>query len=136
MSAISSFESFDDDDPTDLADDLNALPEEWQGGGRAHTGFAGALLDIWPQIALELQVVAGYSLLFTGHSLGAAMATLAASLQTPKSLYTFGSPRVGDAAFVATLEKKSVERKYIVTSQTTIGAQYSRTRFFTRVGTV
>ena len=31
------------------------------------------------------------------------MATLLASLKTPTALYTIGSPRVGDAAFVASL---------------------------------
>ncbi|HET8644247.1 MAG TPA: lipase family protein, partial [Vicinamibacteria bacterium] len=35
-----------------------------------------------------------------GHSLGAALATLAATLVRPSGLYTFGSPRVGDEAFV------------------------------------
>ena len=32
------------------------------------------------------------------------MATLAASLRPPSGLYTFGSPRVGDAAFVQSLQ--------------------------------
>jgi hypothetical protein len=38
-----------------------------------------------------------------GHSLGAAIATLAASVLQPTLLVTVGSPRVGDAAFVAAL---------------------------------
>lgn len=39
----------------------------------------------------------------TGHGLGAALATLMASVRTPAALYTFRSPKVGDADFVATL---------------------------------
>jgi hypothetical protein len=42
-------------------------------------------------------------LLFTGHSLGAALATLLASVKAPSALYTIGSPRVGDDDFVASL---------------------------------
>jgi hypothetical protein len=101
--AFLSFRGTDKNDPTDLADDLNALPQPWQTGGKVHCGFAKALRDVWPEIAAALQQIKDYRVLFTGHSLGAAMATLASSLQKPKSLYTIGSPRVGDQAFVDTL---------------------------------
>ena len=101
--AVLAFRGTDADDPTDIGDDLNALPESWSAGGKVHTGFAGALMEVWPAAEKELQALHDYTLLFTGHSLGAAMATLAASLHTPNSLYTFGSPRVGDEAFAAAL---------------------------------
>jgi len=110
--AVLSFRGTDADDPTDLGDDFAACPEEWSAGGKVHTGFAKALLEIWQgELGAEAAIkpLDGYSLLFTGHSLGAAMATLAASLRTPTSLYTFGSPRVGDADFVAALEEKQID---------------------------
>ena len=102
--AVLAFRGTDSDDPSDLLDDLNALPHPWQLGGKVHSGFAQALQEIWPEISPELAPLDEYKLLFTGHSLGAAMATLASTLQKPKSLYTFGSPRVGDQAFVDLLQ--------------------------------
>src|ERR1700719_4423801 len=101
--AVLSFRGTDKDDPTDLADDLNALPQPWQAGGSVHCGFAKALQDVWPGIAAALPEFKEYRLLFTGHSLGAAMATLASTLQ-PAVLYTIGSPRAGDQAFADLLQ--------------------------------
>ncbi len=102
--AVLSFRGTDKDDPTDIADDLSALPQPWQPGGKVHSGFAEALEAVWPGVAAALRDFNGYRFLFTGHSLGAAMATLASSLQMPAALYTIGSPRVGDQAFVDLLK--------------------------------
>ena len=112
--AVLSFRGTDADDPTDLIDDIEASLEPWRGIGKVHSGFAGALNQIWDKVETGLASVAGAKLLFTGHSLGAAMATLAASLQLPSSLHTFGSPRAGDAEFVAALEQRQFEnRRYV-----------------------
>jgi hypothetical protein len=102
--AVLSFRGTDKDDPTDLADDLNAMPQPWQAGGKVHAGFAKALQEVWPEIQVALQEFNACRFLFTGHSLGAAMATLASSLQKPGALYTIGSPRVGDQAFADHLQ--------------------------------
>jgi Lipase (class 3) len=102
--AVLSFRGTDKDDPSDLSDDFNALPQPWPAGGNVHSGFAKALLDVWQGVDAALQLIGDYALLFTGHSLGASMATLAASLLKPKSLYTFGSPRVGNHAFADPLK--------------------------------
>ncbi|HXO22644.1 MAG TPA: lipase family protein [Thermoanaerobaculia bacterium] len=88
----------------DFATDLDAAQVGWPRGGRVHAGFAHALKIAWPTIETWLATPPQpRRLIFTGHSLGAALATLAASLHPPDALYTFGSPRVGDAAFTATL---------------------------------
>ncbi len=67
-----------------------------------HEGFLEAFNSVWSSISRELSGLS-CPLFFTGHSLGAALATLAAAWHAPKALYTFGSPRVGNEYFAATL---------------------------------
>ena len=67
-----------------------------------HEGFKHALDSIWNELEPALKKI-NVPLFYTGHSLGAALATLAAARRSPTALYTFGSPRVGDADFVASL---------------------------------
>ena len=93
-------------DPRDWATDLDALLMPWPGGGQVHKGFAEALNTMWSAVAAALATVTG-RVLYAGHSLGAALATLAAARRPPHALFTFGSPRVGDALFaqaIATLD--------------------------------
>jgi hypothetical protein len=96
-------------DPRDLATDARFVKIAWQGGGLVHGGFATAIEHVWPALAAWLSAHPGPAL-FAGHSLGGALACLAASRATPARLVTFGCPRVGDAAFVATLAHVAVER--------------------------
>jgi Lipase (class 3) len=100
--AVLAFRGTDASDPTDLADDAEFLQREWAQGGLVHCGFAKALEPILPTLRPALDKLRG-RVLFTGHSLGAAMATLLATIRRPDFLYTFGSPRVGNAQFVSTL---------------------------------
>ena len=101
---VVAFRGTDKDDPTDLAHDFNVLPQLWKHNkGRVHAGFAEALAQVENDV-LSALLDLKCRILFTGHSLGAAMATLLASLRAPDSLYTFGSPRVGDSDFVTALK--------------------------------
>lgn len=96
-------------------DNLIALQQDYQGPdakqpyGKTHQGFANVYRQILsplpPDIAKKLNpAVPCY---ISGHSLGAALATFAAidiALKVPKirpqlQLYTYASPRVGDAVF-------------------------------------
>ena len=96
-------------DPRDLATDARFVKVAWAGGGRVHGGFATALARVATALETWLYGHPGPTL-FTGHSLGGALACLAASRVRPARLVTFGCPRVGDAAFVATLAGVAVER--------------------------
>ena len=100
--AVVAFRGTDKDDPTDLLDDVDAPLVDWQGTSKVFDGWKDALWEVKDALLPAIQPI-NYKLLITGHSLGAAMATLLASLKTPTALYTIGSPRVGDAAFVASL---------------------------------
>ena len=99
--------------PKDLMTDLKFLPTRWEGGGCVHDGFKAALDVVWSDGIKPALSKLDLPLFFTGHSLGSALATLAAarSIQDPdlkhsrpEALYTFGSPRVGDKAFGTALQ--------------------------------
>lgn len=88
---------------SDLAADLNAIPDRGQVGGFVHNGFQNELEKVWDDIVKLVDKKPKKKPLFiTGHSLGGAMATICASrLQKDvTALYTYGSPRVGSRKFV------------------------------------
>lgn len=65
--------------------------------GQVHHGFQEALNHVWDNI--EPAISQHKELFITGHSLGGALATLATAEWGEGTLYTFGSPRVGDPEF-------------------------------------
>ena len=81
--------------------DLLAFKRKSKTEGRVHMGFKLELRKLWPDIEALLQRNKKKQLWITGHSLGAAMATLCASRLEEKNpkLYTYGSPRVGGKEF-------------------------------------
>ena len=86
----------------DFMTDIDIRLSDWIRGGKVHTGFMTALDSIWDDMQPEIKRLQDQGVLIwvTGHSLGAALATLAADrLQNVQGLYTFGSPRVGDQEF-------------------------------------
>ena len=107
--AIVAFRGTDSSDPTDLSDDANAIQIPWKPGGRVHEGFAHALADVQDGLLAAVEAL-NYRTFYTGHSLGAAMATLLASLRKPDFLCTIGSPLVGNQDFVNTLAGINVRR--------------------------
>ena len=87
---------------SDIVADLKTWQVDAETEGEVHAGFKGELDKIWDHIVAYTQMKQseGKHILVTGHSLGAAMATIAASrlkaLGMEVTLYTYGSPRVGD----------------------------------------
>ncbi len=89
----------------DLIKDADALPTPHRDGGRAHNGFQKGLAEVSvamrDHVADAKRAAPGLRLLLTGHSLGAATAVLAAlelGRETVSGVYTYGSPRIMNAA--------------------------------------
>lgn len=80
----------------------NQWPCEGNGGARVHRGFCGSYFSVSEKIHARVQ--GANRIILTGHSLGGALATLAALDLFENGLpvvnvVTFGSPRVGNGAF-------------------------------------
>ena len=95
----------------DVATDGRIVMNPWDlPSERVHSGFMEALNEAWDQMNGILSRLGSRTVWFTGHSLGAALATLAGDrflrqaqahgLGTLGGIYTFGSPLVGDRQFV------------------------------------
>jgi triacylglycerol lipase len=100
------FVIFGGSDPLKFQDwitDFDAMPDP----DGVHTGFEAAVETVWPaiQTAIEIRAAPEQPLFLTGHSLGGALAIIAAGRAAalkPKVdivVYTFGSPRTGGMAF-------------------------------------
>lgn len=82
-------------------------------GGFVHRGFKESLDDMWLLLKSRLDRLRSEKpdrgFWFTGHSLGAALATLAAHRYgNARALYTFGSPLVGDSGFKAAFDQNGI----------------------------
>lgn len=113
-------------EPTDVDDWASDLQIKLVRGpaGRVHEGFQLALGYVWPRVhaAILKQRESGgrKNLWVTGHSLGAAIATLAvAKLRLEQQhpvdgLYTYGHPRTGDPDFAQAFDSNMGNRTYRV----------------------
>lgn len=108
--AVVVFRGTQPDQVTDIGTDLRLTHVDWPGGGQVHSGFERAFRSVDTAVDTWLAQAGAAPKVFTGHSLGAALATLAAARWQPARLITFGSPRVGNAAFVATLAGVRIDR--------------------------
>jgi len=92
---------------SDIKADLNALPKKSKVSGYVHKGFYDEIEKVWESVmAIVKTNQKNKNLFITGHSLGAAMATIAASRLGVKvsALYTYGSPRAGTKHFINTIQ--------------------------------
>jgi hypothetical protein len=99
---------------------------DWCTDCRVHEGFLGAWNEVKPQVITQLAsaIVANpsFRIVVTGHSLGAAIATVAAGdlrrtapFASKIEIYSYGSPRVANQAMAAFLTSQS-QMSYRVTA--------------------
>ncbi|MFN9660527.1 MAG: lipase family protein, partial [Cyanobacteriota bacterium] len=82
----------------DWLSNLRLIPRELPGLGRVHGGFLAQFQALRPELEHHLNARSSLPLLVTGHSLGGAIAVLAASTwaatRPVRALYTYGQPAV------------------------------------------
>ncbi|GAV21191.1 lipase [Mariprofundus micogutta] len=89
----------------DIITDLKFLLTDSGSRGKVHKGFKIALDSVWDGISDHLNDITDYGsspmkVWFTGHSLGAGLATLAAArYPAAQGIYTIASPRCGNREF-------------------------------------
>lgn len=110
-------------------DNLNVklCPLYLPGNGSVHEGFVGSYLAFRDQILTAGKTVKkGTSVYVAGHSLGSAFAAFALfDLETVSrvktaALYTFGSPRIGDAAFARAFNERFSAKAFRVANTSDI----------------
>ena len=110
--AVLAFRGTEAGDMDDFITNINFPLVNFNGNAKVHGGFLAALNNIWHPIERHLIELERKKIKvwFTGHSLGAALATLAAARKKPTALFTFGSPRVGNEEFALLLNNTCVCR--------------------------
>jgi hypothetical protein len=109
--AIVAFRGTQPDRWVDIFSDVRWVPRAWD-IGHVHHGFADAFEVAWPALQERLRrLPAGCAVWFTGHSLGAALATLAAwRVADTAGVCTFGSPLVGNQVFAGQFNTRFADR--------------------------
>ena len=85
----------------DWLDDARYVKTDFPRGGRVHTGFFEQFMAIDSDVRSDLHDFRKFPLLVAGHSLGAALATIAGVAYRADAGIVFGSPRVGNEDFAA-----------------------------------
>lgn len=96
--------------PIDWIQNAQFSPVVGELGGKVHSGFTAGVDEVWDEVSA---VVDGAQriVVVTGHSLGGALATLAAARledggHTVAGVYTYGQPRVGHGDFRSRFESR------------------------------
>lgn len=89
--------------------DMDVRPEPLAPRTVVHRGFVEALGRVLQDLRPHLEALT-VPLFMTGHSMGGALAQLAAWYHPAQAVYSFGAPRVGDAGFGDLMADVSIYR--------------------------
>ncbi|MBV9957216.1 MAG: lipase family protein [Acidobacteria bacterium] len=129
----------------DISTDVHFIPVPDGAGGLVHQGFLEGLSFVWEPLRAHLgELLNGERRLWlTGHSLGAALATLAAerlnreTAAVVQGLYTYGSPRVGDSNFKSRFAHKNLAaRTFRIVNNSDLIARVPPRILYTHIGTL
>ena len=108
--AVLAFRGTENTSLRDIKTDVDAKMVRCETGGMIHTGFRDAFNHVYLDIqnALNKDVMKNKPLFITGHSLGGALATIAAKNLSHvvgiAACYTYGSPRVGNDEWIENIK--------------------------------
>jgi len=99
--------------PLDWVKDAQFAPRPGVFGTDVHYGFKTALDEVWDPVTASLST-SGLPLVATGHSLGAALAALAAARFSEAggqvaAVYNYGQPRVGHSPFRSAYDERLLD---------------------------
>jgi hypothetical protein len=138
---ILAFRGTQADSTGDLVSDLWAFRHSTS-LGKVHKGFWLAYQSLADKIGAWLAEAPPRRLIVTGHSLGAAMATVMAALHKDVELITFGCPLVGDRRFAEAFGREALRYVDCADVVTTVPyrfmgyVHFGRLRYIDRHGTV
>lgn len=98
---VLAFRGTEPKEKSDVVADLKAWKSSSKYQGRVHAGFKDETVKLMPMVEKFVEKHKGKKIFVTGHSLGAAIATVVTTRLPvkPVATYTYGSPRVGNRKF-------------------------------------
>lgn len=111
LAAVIAFRGTQLSDIRGVVADLLVLPTNWNNNGAmVHAGFEIAYAGIRDDVDRWMSTLNAIKVTFVGHSMGAALATLAGTLYPKTSVMTIGGPRVGNEAFISLIPGQQLTR--------------------------
>lgn len=83
----------------------------WMGVGLVHEGYHQAMWQI--VAALHRERISGENIIVTGHSMGAALAVLAARFLAARRVHAFACPRIGNRVFANSITAQLRILRYV-----------------------